>query len=595
MDLDETLRSEGWRDFYEELTKTTILIPPPVLLEFVPHKDAPMFSDRDKSIDLINHVLENWAEVVRTDEGVDIIRQACLVNLWFFLKYVGSYNGPYGDLTDHLHIDMCNYRQRQLHAGARGGCFISRSMFKSTVMTHGALTWELLRDPNLRIGLCSSKAEMSEEFMHVVQKNFESNELIRTLFPDHCPSLHPETGEVTQPNWTMKKMIMPNRTKQLQGPSIKCIGALASAQGNHFDLLAIDDLVGEKQLNSQHSASEEMIKITNWLNSNQDTLLVSPKSGRVFIAATRYAVDDAYEQLFQDCKEMVGFWDEVPYKINPDGVWSIYYRMAVEKDRLIFPEKVDQKFLDRLKRNNPWSYFTQYLNNPYDAQTNEFSNYKVRECELDYTTAQGFTINYFSGGEHRKVRLADCEVNIGIDPAASEVRVSARTSRTAIVVRARDWNDKRYYIDGITDYITPSAFYEKLFRLYDKYKDYVDSTNLEAHGGFKYVLNSLREEQQKRKKWLNLRQIVPLPDKDAKLRNFVQPLLDSGLIYAAHPIRQVIEEEIMTFPGGTKRDTLDAMEIADRFSIKPQSATEMAAEEARNSNYRGRVRNKAGY
>lgn len=591
----EDLLEDGWRELYDELLDETILVPPRVALEFIPHPDAPLFDNIDEGRAILDYVMNNWEEALQTEDGINVIRQASLVSLWFFLKYVASYSGPYGDLTDHLHVDMANFRQRQLHYGARGAVFIPRSMYKSTVMTHGAITWELLRDPELRIGICSGTTEKAQEFYDQVQTNFESNELIRFLFPEHCPEIDPETGSIRQKKWTKKRFTMPNRKKDYPEPSLKYLGAGAASAGNHFDLLAIDDIVSDTHLNADYDASTEMQKISNWFNSNQDTLLIHPKYSRVFVAATRYAVDDPYDRIFKGCKVRKGYWDELPYTENPEGMWSVYYRMAIEQNRCIFPEKVDEAFMERLKEDNPWSYFTQYLNNPFDAQTAEFSDYIVKECELDFTTGRGFTINYFSAGEHRSVNLRDCEVNIGIDPAASDTKRSNSTSRTACVVRARDCNDRRYYIDGFADYIMPSKFYDKVFSLYNKYRDYIDSTNLEAQGGFKYVLNSLREEQQKRQTYLNLRSITPLPNKDAKLRNFIQPLLDQGLVYAAHPIKKHIEEEIMTFPGGKKRDTMDAMEIADRFSMRPLSGEDYLREQEAEKSYRGKVTNRAGY
>jgi hypothetical protein len=591
----EELKAIGWREIKDDILDEVYYIPPAESLEFVPHKDAPIFDNIEEGRATLTHLMENWKETLASPEGFDVIRQACLVSLWFFLKYVASYSGPYGDLTDHLHISMANFRQKQLHAGARGAVFVPRSMYKSTVMTHGAITWELLRDPELRVGIASGTTEKAEEFMHQVQTNFEANKLIRLLFPTHCPKIDEETGELRAKNWTKKKMVMPNRTKQYPEPSVKCLGAGAASAGNHFDLLAVDDIVSDTHLNAQHDASTEMMKISNWFNSNQDTLLIAPKYSRVFVAATRYAVDDPYDRIFIGCKNQVGYWDEVPYTLNPEGLWNVYYRMAIEENKCIFPEKIDKKFLARLKIDNPWSYFTQYLNNPFDAQSNEFNNYQIKECELDYTVGSGYTINYFSAGEHRRVNLADCEVNLGIDPNASDTKMSNRTSRCAIVVRARDCNNKRFYIDGFVDYPTPAKFYDQLFRLYGKYKDYVDSTNLEAQGGFKIIFMTMQEEQQKRQTYVNLRRISPLPQKDAKLRNFVQPLLDQGLVYAAHPIRQYIEEEVMTFPGGLKRDTLDAMEIADRFSIRPLTGSERAFEKTEEESYRSKVTNSSGY
>jgi len=387
-------------------------------------------------------------------------------------------------------------------------------------------------------------------------------------------------------------MVMPNRTRNTSDASVKCLGAGGAVQGNHFDLLNVDDLIGEKQLNADHISGDEMIKIGNWFSSNQDTLLVSPKTSRVFLAATRYAPDDVYEQIYQDCSERQGYWDELPYPENLDGQWTIYHRQAIEEDLLTFPEKIDQAFLTRTMKKDPWKYYSQYLNNPFSAQSSEFVSYHIRDCVLDNNGGE-FSINFFSNGEHRVLPLSSCVVTIGIDPAASEVRRSSRTSRSAIVVQAVDSKNVHYYIDGSAGYYAPTKFFSEIFRLWEKYKYYISSVNMEGQGGFKFAYNKLMEEAVNKRKPLPLRLIRPLPDKDAKLRLFLQPLLDLGLIWATEYMRGEIENEISTFPGGYKRDVMDAMEIADRNSRRPQ--TEEEEEYNQKKEWRSKITSRAGY
>ena len=557
------------RKLYSEVQGKEIDIPDKVQLEFVPHKDAPIFSqDVDKLKILDDLVKEFKSENFHlNDEIIDLIKQTSKVSLWFFLKYIAGYSGPYADLTDHLHVDMCNFRQKMLTPGIKGAAFIPRSMYKTTIFSHGANAWELLRDPNLRIGMVGSVTTMAEQNMHQTQRTFDSNKLMKEIFPEYCPQRGVKNN-ILQKRWNDIEMVMPNRNLDMPEPSIKCIGAMASAQGNHFDLMCADDLVGEKQLSSDHSSSDEMYKIGNWFLANQDTLLVSPLTSRVFLSATRYALDDAYEVIMQNIFKEYGYWDEIGYKENPEGYWHVYYRMAVERDELIFPEKVNKEFLNRLKKVNPWSYFTQYLNNPHDAQMAEFSDYEVRECFLDYSSVHGYTIVDKNRYKPKEIKLGDCEVVIGVDPAASEKRASIRTSRSAIIVVARDKDDNRYYIDGSVGYYSPTKLMDEIFRLYKKYKQYVKFTAIEAAGPFKMFFSLMQREQSIRKEYIGLRPIMALPDKDAKIRNFIQPLLDRGQVYSCGKIRESIDEEIQTFPGGLKKDCLDAMEIANRFSVR---------------------------
>ena len=593
----DQLISEGWRPWYDEILDETILLAPPVELEFVQHPKAPLFQDPEKGRLIILKLVSDMAtnpDFQFTEEVLEIYRQASLVSLWFFLKYVAGQYGPYDGLNDSLHIDMCNYRQRQLHPGARGAFFIFRSGFKSTIATHGANAWEILRDPQIRIGMISSKVEMAEMFMHSTMRIFDSNPLMFLLFPHYCPARN-EDGQIKNgKQWTNKSFTTPARSGTLPEPTMKCAGAAGSAQGIHCDLLCVDDIVGEKQLNAFHDANDEMVKIDNWMRNNSETLLISPKYSRVFLAATRYSLSDPYEKIMWSAHEHIGCWDNVPYTINPEGVWSVYYRQAVEHDRLTFPEKITFAFLERLKQDTYWGYITQYMNNAHAAELSEFAEYNIKEAAIDFQTGRGCSITYQKEGQPFTQDLGHCEVYIGVDPAASETRTSAQTSRTAIVVQARDAFDNRIYIDGAVGYFSPTQFYNHLFRLYNKYAVYIEGTNFESGGPFKFVYNSLLEEQTKRGKYLGLRKLPPLPNKNGKIRNFLQPLLEHGQIYACKPIDSYIRDEVRVFPGGYMKDTLDAMELADRFSIKPLSAKELEELE-REKSYRSKIRNRAGY
>ena len=582
------------REIFDPVINETYTIPDPTPLEIVPHPSAPLFSRGEEGLLTLQHLATQLQSpgLVLTNEIIELVQQASKVSLYFFLKYIAGAYGPYSDITDHIHADVCNFRQRQLQAGSRAAVFLPRSFFKSTICTHGAITWELLRDPNLRVGLVAANKEMAEQFMLPTKVTFEENPLFSALFPDYCPRKS-ESGKVIDGDWSSTKITLPNRTINADVPSIKCLGAGGAAAGNHFDLLSVDDLVSDKELDASRSATSEMLKKGQWFSSNQDTLLVSPRTSRVFLAATRYAIDDPYEDIFQEIKTQYGYWDELPYEINEEtGIWDVYYRMAIEQDEYIFPEKMGKRELDRIKLKDQWKYYTQYLNNPHSAAVSEFIDYTVKDCELDFTNNNGYIIHT----RYKKVYLHDCIVTLGLDPAASEKRLSARTSRSAIVVQAKDVEGNRYYIDGSVGYYTPTKLYDELFRLYTKFRGYVSSSNIEAHGGFKIVWNSIIEEEQKRQVWIGRKRINPLPDKDAKLRDFIQPLLHGGKIWAAKPIDQYLRDEIRVFPGGHLKDTLDACEIADRGTPYPEGAyIEREEDEEQYLEDRRQIRSRAGY
>ena len=163
-----------------------------------------------------------------------------------------------------------------------------------------------------------------------------------------------------------------------------------------------------------------------------------------------------------------------------------------------------------------------------------------------------------------------------------------------MVILARDTDDSRVLIDGAVGYFLPTEIYDHIFRLYGKYRSYIRATNFESGGPFRVMYNTLLEEQSKRSTFIGLRKVTPLPDKDGKIRNYFQPLLDKNMIYACQPIRQFLEDELRVFPGGNLKDTLDACELTDRYSQRPLTPKELEALE-REGQYRSSITNRAGW
>ena len=102
------------------------------MIQLIPHPKAPLFSKEDGILTFKQIIKEMSSDnpSLGNQEVLEIIRQAGFVNLWFFLKAICSYSGPFDLLNDQLHMDMCNYRQSLMVPGCRGALFIPRSTFK---------------------------------------------------------------------------------------------------------------------------------------------------------------------------------------------------------------------------------------------------------------------------------------------------------------------------------------------------------------------------------------------------------------------------------------------------------------------------------
>ena len=95
-------------------------------LEIAPHPEAPLFSqEKDPALVLKQAISEISSQggFRDTEQIRQLLRQAGFVSLWFYLKFIAGYSGPYNLLNTDLHVEMCNFRQRAaVTPGIKGLC-----------------------------------------------------------------------------------------------------------------------------------------------------------------------------------------------------------------------------------------------------------------------------------------------------------------------------------------------------------------------------------------------------------------------------------------------------------------------------------------
>lgn len=530
----------------------------------LPHPSAPLFSAPDAALVLDQVIAEISTGRFPTTEALrSVFRQAGFVNLFFFLKFIAGYRGPYSKLRSDIHMEMCNFRQLALIPGSKIATFVPRSTYKSTVNTHGGSAWEMLRNPDIRIGIFSSVYDRAHDFFAQTQRIFDSNEFVTWLYPEYIPS------GADGSRWNDKEGVLPNRTMSFPEPNIRPFASGGSTQGIHVDRAIFDDIVGDAQLTAGHTSGLEMERIGDWFQASQRTILISMLESSVVLSATRYAVDDPYEDVMLDAREQYGFWDEIQhrYPVNERGEWKVYYRMAIERGESIFPEQYTPESLAKLAAKDAWTYFTQYLNNPVATSSIEFANYPVHGCTLDFDDEQGWTIIIDATDEKIPLRL--CDVVLSCDPASSETRTSSRTSQTAVVVLARSKDGRKFVLIARKGYVETTTWFDWLFALKRMFHDNHRATFIEMQSNFKALESIIRAEETNRQDWLNYIPVPALGDKVVTIRNIIQPELERGNLYVNEEYRHILNEELMTFPASTKKDLLDALKIAIKFSTEP--------------------------
>lgn len=549
--------------------------PDPVPIELLPHPQAPILASSDGR-EVFQQVLtlaQSGTFSTQNAEIREVLRQAGFVSLWFFLRVVAAYNGPYERLTNHLHVDMANHYQRFMYPGSWSAFFLFRSGFKSTLITYGANGWELLRNPDLTIAMGSAISDRAYDFLHETQRIFDSNEFFQWLYPEYVPP----SGR--QRSWNDKEMTLPNRTRRKVAPSIQILSVGASSQGVHVELLKLDDIVGDAQLSSERTANADMRRITNWFKSNKRTLVDKPETSRIVVVGTRYGVDDPYEQIMESIAgQYGGGWEDIPREPTDDGEWNVYYRQAVESGHEVFPEALSRKTLARIRDEDPWNYLTQYINNPYTVETAELSAFEPGTSAVDYDPTSGWVLSYFNGTGWTTHYLSDCDVVVATDPAATERNVATvKSSRSATVVIATAPDRTHHIIDIRADHVPISTVFDWMFATAEKWRPRVES--LEQNGPFKVLRSMIVDEQHRRGRWLPLVPAKGVGDKDARIRSELEPRLRDGRLYLTEATRDTFLGELVAFPGGHKKDVLDATAQGLMLAIVPQSPEEREEEE----------------
>lgn len=558
------------------MTKTGFLL--------TPHPQAPLYVGENPET-LFNQALGEMENLTTTEPLRQLIRQTGLVSLWFFEKFIAGYNGPFNKLNTGLHLDMANFRQRCLDPGSRNAMFLGRKSYKTSVGTTGADPWEGVRDPDITIGVYHGVEDEAMGYVQVMQKVFDSNEFFAWLYPEH----HVENPR-TQPHWNSHELLLPSRKRFRKEPTVEVGSMGGSSQGRHYDFLDLDDIVGEGDLDANRASSIDMERKKNWFASNQHALIVD-RDSRIMVKGTRYAINDVYEDIMQDVGEAWGYWKEIPYTAKPGGKWRVYYRQFLENGESIFPESMTTEELLKLQKDDLWTYSVWMQNNPISSGMSELVTHPLKECKLSHHHDTWWID--LPGGE--SLDMADLDVVQGGDPAATEKYMTSRTSRSAHVVYARDWKNRRFVVSLHADYVPITTFFDWLFDDFTRFKGLIRSTIPEQQGAFKILGPLLREEQHKRGVWLSVVEKHKTGEKDAVIRSTLTPILAAGQLYVAEPFVNMVNEEKNAFPLGSRKDILDALCIAEEASLKPLDPQEqLEALEARES-FGNRSRNAVGY
>lgn len=358
-------------------------------------------------------VLDAWDEIDKRGASLEGVRALCLEDRYYLLvKVLGR--------LDMLHPWVFE-RCREVQRAPDGYLDLwAREHFKSSIITQGGSIQEILRDPEITIGLFSHTSPIAKGFLRIVKEVLETNPILLRVFPDVLY----DNPDKDARNWSLDTGIVVKRKGTPNESTMEAYGLVdGQPVSKHFELLIFDDVVTDKSV-----STPDQIQKTTAAWELADNL--GKIGGRKWHVGTRYHYGDTYEAMIDRGAVSVRL-----YPATDNG--------KVEGNPVLFPQDV---WDTKVKTQGASTIACQMLQNPLAGKQKMFDIEQFRVYEV-----RPETLNVF----------------ILCDPARSKKKDSANS---AYVVLGLDYNMNKYLLDGINHKLDLQGRWQWLKDLYVKWR-----------------------------------------------------------------------------------------------------------------------------
>ena len=464
-------------------------------------------------------------------------------NLYFLCKGILGYD----KLTEHAHGHFCKFLEECTLL--RRMTQMPRSHFKTTIQTIGLTIQDVLNDPNIRILLVASSSQNAERFLTEIKNHLRANKIFQWLYPEIIPE------DISKVRWNLQEMEVP-RDVYWREPTIDTIGARGTVESRHYDIIRADDIIGEKEFNSD----VEMSRTIEW-STGLESLLISPSTCLIDFVGTRWKMTDVY--AFTENFYSGG---EKPVDIGPfayrKGELGVFRRKARKANgEPMFPELVSREFLDRLQRENPQRYAAQYANDPMAEGLVLFHTDWLRYFTVTGPESSIIQFTDAKGKEH-EVSVWSMERQAFFDPAMAETKKACRQALMVVGNVSVDGSMYFFLLETVIGHYTPTEAVDYILEMDKKWRpDIFSIETIGYQGSIQYWLRERCIAQ-----GLPEPPITPFPpkgvrnsqmSKDERIRG-LQPLFRAGQFYIMQGHSEFIEEYTY-YPHSTFKDALDAL------------------------------------
>jgi hypothetical protein len=450
-------------------------------------------------------------------------KERALDDFYFFCRNVLGHQ----DLST-MHEELTSFVTRRTKRGKffRKSLILEpRDTFKTSVVTIGLPLWLATRDPNIRVLIDSEEYTKSKTFLRELKDHIVHNDTYRRLFGKLDAKKYTDL-------WQEAHFNVSTRTRRGKEPTFSASGIDVTKVGFHYDVIICDDLVSEKNITTPEQM-EKTIRHFKLLFSLFDK--GSPYRMMVVIG-TRWHFADLYGYIMEKDQERV--------------------RSGHKREWRLFPERLDERFLDNMKLvQGSYIFSCQYLNDPAGAEDAAF---KKEWIEWYTELPKGVPLTF----------------GIVCDPSVGQTRDSDYSSVISVAIDSlNNW----YVLSVMRGRWNPTEIVSQISnarrRVIRKYKDdYPAVRNVRVAMevvAFQKVLKFYAKDLMRRKELERFRIIELKTDtrvsKSMRIRGLVPWFENRKIFFRGVSENRCTEgmarlvKELIQFPVGSTDDCLDAL------------------------------------
>jgi len=457
--------------------------------------------------------LEDYAELAMSYEPFSPDeREACLASLYYLLRHVLNRPDAQHPWILQRCLEVQNDPDDHLDLWSRGH-------YKSSIITFAQTIQDVLRDPEVTVGIFSHTRPIAKGFLRQIKREFETNERLLRLFPDILWS----NPQKDAPKWSEDDGLVVIRRGNPKESTIEAHGLVdGQPTGKHYTLMVYDDVVTQSSVTSP----DMMAKTTEALELSYN---LGSEGGRRRFIGTRYHAADSYKTILDR------------------GTATLRMRLATDDGTLDGNPAIWTHDVLREKRKDlgPYTFSCQIMQNPLADATQGFKRDWLRYYENR------------SGEGMNKYMLVD---------AANSKRKSSDYTTIWIVGLAAD---KNYYaLDLVRDRLNLTERASAVMRLHRKWRPMqvrYESYGLQADIAH---IKSIMEAENYR---FDILEVAGRTPKNDRIRRLI-PICEQGKLYLPHSlnytdyehivrdlVHDFIEEEYASFPVAVHDDMMDSL------------------------------------